>query len=42
MRRVRDAAVFAAMYHADLQTASADGQLPGKKVKLPSTTSREP
>lgn len=42
MRRVRDATVFAAMYHADLQTAAADGQLPGKRVKLPSTTPREP
>ena len=42
MRRVRDATVFAAMYHADLQTAADDGQLPGKRVKLPSTTPREP
>jgi len=42
MRRAHDAAVFAAMYHADLQAVDDDAQLPGKKVKLPSTTPREP
>ena len=35
-RRAHDALVFAAMYHADLQSDD-DVQLPGKKVKLSST-----